>query len=327
MNTDKRVTMKDIAKATGITVNSVSRALRDCDDISVDTKERVRKAAEKLGYVRDTLAESLRSGSTQTIALILGDIANPVFAIQVKKIQSVVSEFNYSLIIYNTDEKTENEKEAILNAYSKRVDGIIICPVADTLDNMLLLKKIGIPFVLLGRCFDEFVADAVISDEVKAGEIATQHLIEQGHRDILYFGTPINNTSAKGRLKGYYNAYKKAGLDINNNLVCCMDAINSSCRQTLSAFLNTKENFTAAVVFSDLIAYELLYEFKRLNLQIPIVSFDNIQSQIKYPFCFPSVGNYQIQGGVAADLLLKKLRGEILKPTVITLDVFLANDN
>lgn len=322
----KRVTMKDIAQHTGLTVNSVSRALRDCDDISETTKKLVREMADKLGYVRDTLAESLRSGSTRTIAVIMGDIANPVFSLQIKSIERIANKADYSVIIYNTDENPRQERNAIMNAYSKRVDGILICPVGSDLDNVKLLEKIGIPYVLLGRRFAGFQADAVVWDEVKAGSIATQYLIERGHTNILYFGSPTNISSASERLEGYRMAHEQAGLPVNELLIHFVKSINSPCTKELSAFLRSgPPPFTAAVIFSDMMAFEVLYEFKRHGIRIPIVAFDNIQSKIRCSSPFPSVASQQTHGEVAMNLLFQKLHGEIEEPTEIVLDVFLAN--
>jgi LacI family transcriptional regulator len=149
----KRVTLKDIAAKTGFTINTVSRALKDKSDISLETKELIRQVAMDLHYVGDVAASALRSGTTKTIAVIIGDISNPFFGDLVHKIELAAKDFGYSIIIFNTSENSQLEYNAILSAYSKRVDGIIICPVQETIDNIRLLEQLFIPFVLVGRYF------------------------------------------------------------------------------------------------------------------------------------------------------------------------------
>lgn len=177
------VTLKDIAAKTGYSVNTVSRALRDKDDIAVETREMIQRTAREMGHVSNTLAASLRLGYTNTMAVILGDISNPHFSIMMKEIEGYAWKAGYTSILFNTNENEELELAAIQSALNKNVDGIIICPAQKTPDNLIYLKESGVPFVLIGRR-DEAYSYVVCNDEL-GGFQATKELLAAGHRDIL----------------------------------------------------------------------------------------------------------------------------------------------
>lgn len=325
-NQSRRITLKDVAEKTGYSINTVSRALSEKKDIAELTREYIQKEAEKLGYIRDTVAGSMRSGMTNTIALILGDISNPFFSIQVKEIEQSASNYGYNIVIYNTDENTEQERCAIMSAYSKRVDGIIICPVQKNLDNMNLLKSIRIPFVLIGRDFENFSADSVVWDDEKAGDLATTYMIEQGHRMILYIGGPLYISSAKERLQGYINAHKRVKLEPMDGLIRQTDTMTGSCMKEVKQVIKEKRKFTAIVTFSDLMAYEALRTVKEVRYKelatIPVIGIDDIQSKIMLPITIPSIGCVDGEGIYKAmDLLVRKIQNGSEKTKRIVLDV------
>lgn len=144
----RNATLKDIAEKTGFSINTVSRALRDMDDISEATKKKIRKASKELGHVENSIAQSLRLGYTNTIAVIIGDVSNPFFAIQMKEVETYARRAGYNTFLINTNEDEQQEEIAIKSALNQMVAGIIICPTQKSDKNILFLKKSGIPFVL-----------------------------------------------------------------------------------------------------------------------------------------------------------------------------------
>ena len=132
----KKVTLKDIANELGVTVGTVSHVLNGINDISEPTRLRVLETAERLGYVSNNAAVSLRSGRTRTVAVIVPDVSNPHIAHQVKLIEERLREARYSVIILNTGEDEASEKEAILTACGKQVDGILLCPTQKSKRNL-----------------------------------------------------------------------------------------------------------------------------------------------------------------------------------------------
>src|SRR5690554_2646292 len=163
-----RVTLKTIAEATGYSINTVSRALKNKKDISKESRRYIQETAQSLGYVTNAVASALRSGKTGTIAVILGDISNPHFSIMVKEIEEAAHEHGYNIIVINTNEDVERERAAILSAMSKQVDGVILCPTQKSAKNLELMAD-TIPFVVIGRRFTDIETDYVIIDDCKAG--------------------------------------------------------------------------------------------------------------------------------------------------------------
>lgn len=290
----RRVTLKDIAEKTGYTVNTVSRALNDKSDISQAAKRRIRETADRLGYIGDSLAGSLRSGKTKTIAVVLSDISNPHLAHQVKLIELAAAQYGYNTIILNTDENPQYERRAIISAYEKRVDGILICPVQQTEDNMIFLRAAGIPFVLIGRYFESFEADAVLSDDVKAGRLAAEHLLGRGFRKILFLSAPHYISSARERLVGYQKAHAQAGLSADGALIRCAEVKTGGGKAAIEGIFEEGLDFDAIIAFSDMLAFEIkraLAElFKDKAEDIPVIGFDCVQAHLPLPFRFTSVG-------------------------------------
>lgn len=323
------VTLKDISAATGYSVNTVSRALRDKDDIAPETREKIQKIAQELGHVSNTLAASLRLGYTKTIAVILGDISNPHFAIMMKEIESHAWQSGYTSILYNTNEDEAMEMAAIQSALNKNVDGIIICPTQKTRRNLIYLKKSGVPFVLIGRR-DEAYSYVVCNDEL-GGYQAAQALLAAGHRDILLLHGATYISSAKERLEGYCRAYREAGLTVNEDLIREVPVMSYGCEKVLTALEEEGQVYTAIFAFSDMLAWEawcsLLKQGKEIPKDCSIIGFDHIESRLGLPLGLTSISSYKGRMSVAAvDILMSQITGCEEKKQVV-IDTSLAKGN
>jgi len=319
-----RVTLKDIALRTGYTTNTISRALKDRDDIGLETRKRIQEIAREMGYIGDSIAGALRSGLTSTIAVILGDISNPHFAIIVREIEASARKHHYSTIILNTDEDSQIELEAIRLALGRKVDGIIICPTQKSEDNVLFLMKQRLPFVLIGRHFPGLEAESVVCDDVNGGRMATEHLIERGHRRILFLNGPSHISSAVERLQGYRAALESAGIAYDESLVREIPIVAGDCRPIIYRIVDEKVKFTAALAFSDLIAWEAMYALQKRGLENPrdyaIVGFDNIQSKYFFPFPLSSIGSSKsTMARRAFNLLLRRMKAETELPCTMNI--------
>jgi LacI family transcriptional regulator len=327
----KKVTLQDIAFKTGFTKNTVSRALRNKPEISEVTRRLINDTAKEMGYITNTIAGSLRSGVTKTIAIILGDISNPHFGIMAKEVESTARRHFYNTFIINTDENYQLEEQAIYSALSKNVDGIIICPTQQNIEDIHLLKKKGIPFVLWGRHFEnEPETDYVICNDLMGGYLATRHLIERGHRDILCLIGPSYISSARERLAGYKKALEENKINYNPLLTREISVTAGDCRQVVKKALEDKVNFSAIFAFSDMIAWEAVYTLNRNRLDVPkdiaVVGFDNIQSRMFLPLPLTSISpSKKKMARRAVDILLKKMNGsstdqyfhDVIEPTLV----------
>jgi len=282
-----RTKLKDIAERTGYSINTVSRALRNKDDIGAETRQYIKRVSREMGYIPNTIARSLRSNSTKTIAVVLGDISNPYFGIVVKGVENKAKERGYHVLIANTDECYDNEHEAVKTLAGKHVDGMIILPVQTDYAYTYLLQDLDIPFVFLGRYFKNLPTSYVVSDDVKGGYLATKHLIEKGHEKILVITGPSHLSCAHERLQGYIQAMGEANLEISPSMICRLSSIRGS--ECYSAFLSLlkKREFTAVFAFSDFLAFQVLYTLEEVGIRCPesvaVVGYDNVQKHLIVP--------------------------------------------
>ena len=315
MGRNKTVTLRDIAEATGFSINTVSHALKDKTDISKQTRALIQKTAQKMGYIGNASASFLRSGISKTIAIILGDISNPHFSIMVREIEAYIRELGYTPFILNTEENEKNEYKAILSAAQKNVDGIILCPVQKSRDNIRFLQKTGIPFVLIGRRFADEDADYVVCDDENGGYIAAKYLLELGHQDILFLNAPLHISSAAERLDGYKRAFDEAGAVYRPELVYSGSSQAGGWGDVLSEALKQHPSVTAVLAFSDLIAWESILALKNMGLRvtgdISVMGFDDIQSRFRFPVLLTTVSSSKrTMATAAAELLLQKIQEE-----------------
>lgn len=317
-NVSNRVTMKDIALKTGFTVNTVSRALKSNDEISEATRELICKTAKEMGYIGDSIAGSLRSGETRTIAVIVGDISNPLFSIMVKEIEIYLRKNNYDTFVMNTEEKYDIEEKAIYSALSKKVDGIILCPTQKSDEDIKFLQNSGIPFVLMGRRSINTSTDYVVWNDVYGGYLATRHLIEMGHKRILLLNGPTCTSSANERFEGYKKALLESKIELSDELIIEIDVTSHESSKVIKKLINNGISFTAIFAFSDFIAWEAIYTLNSLGYNVPkdfsVVGFDNIQSKLFFPIPLTTIDTQKTRTAQkVVDILLKKINGNYNK--------------
>lgn len=305
-----KVRLSDIAKATGFSINTVSHALKDKPDISAMTKELIRQKAWELGYIADTVAGSLRSGRSHTIAVILGDMANPHFGLWVREIETKAFSQGYSTLIMNTDEDEAVEKEAIRTAVGKRIDGLILCPTQLSTANIDLLKKTHVPYVLIGRRFAQDTSPSVVPDDFESGRLAARYLLDRGCRRILMLGGPPRISSARDREAGFCQAHRDCGLDCPPQFRRQSGIKSGQVRAVLAQVLADKLPFDAIVAFSDLMALEamaILQELSPEQADLPVVGFDDILSGLAMPVSLASVTAVESVAERALVLLMRQL--------------------
>jgi len=308
----KGITLADIAKATGYSVNTVSHALHDKPDISVKTKKLIVKTAEEMGYIANTSASALRSGKSRSIAIIVGDIANPHFSIMIKEMERRLREYHYNSLVLNTEEDEDLEKAAIVSAISKNVDGIIICPVQKSRNNLEFLKKCGVPYLFIGRYFQCDDSGYAVCDDFNGGYVAAQHLLELNHRKLLFINAPLYISSAHLRLEGV----KKAILDAGKGSAVLKTAqiAPTDCAGDIKQILKKNADCTGIICFSDMIAMQVCHFLKQLGKNVPddvsVIGFDNIVSKMLFPLLLTSVTSSKTSmSTTAVDTLMDVIEG------------------
>jgi len=279
----KRVTLSDIAKELNVSVNTVSHALNNKKDISEALKQKIREKADELGYIPNSVAGSMRSGRSKCLSVIVGDIANPHFSILIKEIETAAHAKGYTVFVLNTSEDEVLERQAIVTSLSKGVDGIILCPVQKTDENIRFLQDSNLPFTLIGRYFENIDTNFVVCDDKNGGYLAASYLLDKGHENIAIFMAPEYISSSRERMEGIRTAFEERGKTVSAKDVLTVSPSTAE-DEVLSLPKNNK--YTAAICFSDLLALSVLSEAER---ELEIVSFDNIRSKFIMPLSFKSI--------------------------------------
>ncbi|MGB9856490.1 MAG: LacI family DNA-binding transcriptional regulator, partial [Caldisericum exile] len=217
-------------------------------------------------------------GKTKKVGVIITTVLNPFYAAVVSGIERVLTANGYTLILYNSNEDPRKEREALLILRQQRVDGIIFAPIEYESQNVKYLIDSKIPFVLVARRTLEEDTSFVIADDFKVGKIGTEHLIEKGHRRILFLNS-WKNSSAKFRLEGYKSALREAGFLINPKLIYSIKP-DTDLKKLISEIFSSKSRPTAIFCFCDSIALEVMKVVKEEGLKIPddvaILGCDNL---------------------------------------------------
>lgn len=320
-----RVTLTDVAKATGFTTNTVSRALKDKPDISVQTREYIQQVAREMGYVRNYIASSLRSGRTRTIALITGSMTNPFNAILADLIQREAFRLGYTLMILCFQDNPELEDTMVEMALFRQVDGILILPWSADSPALTLLRDSRVPYVLLNRHVDSGQDDFIVFDEEQGGWLAANHLIEAGHRRLAMLSHSDVVFATEARYRGFRRACSEAGIGEEDVAF----ALARENREVIRQLQDWKQQgFTGIFSFCDVEAWSEITLLEREGLRVPedlaIVGFDNILGYLDFPRPICSVDcDFQEEAVLAVDLLRKRIHDPSLPPQQIVLPVSL----
>lgn len=322
----KYITLKMVAERAEVSVNTASRAINNKPDVNEETKKKVLKVAQELGYVRNATAVALRTRKTGTIGVVIADNRNPFYAEVLNGMEVAASGKNYHIILANTQRDYKKEEEAINLLLAKRVDGLLITPVQDRDDDIKNLIEANIPFVVVGRDFENIEVDAVYNDEIKGGFLATENLIKKGHKSIALINGFLHKSPAKGRLEGYKNALKKYGILFDDALVTVGDIDVKDGYERTKQLLEKGLNFTAIFAYNDMMAFGAMQAIREKGLRIPqdigLVGYDDI------PFCSlmnPALTTIRLKkqdlGTESVKLVLSRINGNRKKVKKIMLDV------
>ncbi len=273
-------TIKDVAKLAGVSVSTVSRALSGRTFVEEETKQKVLEAVQELNYKPNIIAKGLREGKFCTIALIVPDINSLFYPALMKNIEKEAAEKGYSLILCNTNNSVEKEKQAVEMLSSRGVAGIICMSVEDDIRNLLTFQKeTNIPVVLINRCSEGNLGTVSIDDE-HGGYLMTKLLLEKGHRKIAGMFGSFEKRRFRERYNGCKRAMEEFGItDYKRYFVYDVDTIDEACQRTIE-ILKRKERPTAFFATIDMMTIGIYSGISQCNLQIPndisVVGFDDI---------------------------------------------------
>jgi DNA-binding LacI/PurR family transcriptional regulator len=278
------VTIKDIAKALGLSTSTVSRALRDSYEISPETKKLVLECAEKLNYRPNPIALSLKERKTRSLGVVVCEIANSFFSQIINGIESVAYDKGYNVIISQSHESYEREVIDLQYLSSRGVDGLIISVSTETsnYDHIKNLHERGLPIVLFDRIAADINTHTVIVDNFKGAYEATEHLIQNGYTKIAAISNSEFLSITSERLAGYKEALNANGIKINNDYIkhCFYGGmVFSEVEESINQLMTLKQKPEAVVTLSDKLTTGSLKTFKRRGMKVPddmaIVGFSN----------------------------------------------------
>ncbi len=317
----KRVLLQDIASATGYTVNTISHALQDKKDIAEATRVYIKKVADEMGYVRNNIASSLRSGTSRTLAVIVKEASNPFYAIMIDTIHDVAEKNGYTVIVFCTRDMQAQERKAVIIAIGRQVDGVLLFPSAKSEENLALLRRNGIPFVLVSRHMKNPDYDTVICDEEEGGYLAGTHLIKAGHRKLAFFYIFDVLFSSEQRIHGFLRATREAGIPDDDVHFYQY----KSDRETVAQIKRWKAGgITGIFAFCDIEAWKFIscLQMSGLEQAFSLIGFDNIQGSIGFPSPLCSIdGSLQRLPEIAISILIDRIRGDQSPPKAVVLPV------
>jgi len=304
----------DVNVKAEVSVNTASRAINNKPDINEETKKRVLKVAQELGYVRNATAVALRTKKTGTIGVVIADNRNPFYAEVLNGIEEAAREKNYHIILVNTQRDYQKEEEAINLLLAKRVDGLLIAPVQDRDDDIRNLIMANFPFVIVGRDFENIEMDAVYNDEIKGGFLVTEYLFTKGHKRIAFINGFLHKSPAQGRLEGYKKALKEYGIPFDDALVSVGDIDVEDGYERTKQMMKENLDFTAIFAYNDMMAFGAMQAIKEKGLRIPedigLVGYDDISfSSLMNPSLTTIRLKKQDLGIESVELLLSRING------------------
>ena len=327
------VRMKDVARDLNVSVVTVSKALRDQSDISPSTKRRILKRARELNYQPNWIARSLVSGRTHTVGLVVPDLMYSFFAEVAKGLSEKLRPSGYQVVISISEENPGLEREEVDLLLARRVDGLILAsaqpPTSPGLFRAIEDRKV--PYVLIDRKIVGLKANYVGVDDVRVGEMATEHLISCGCRTIAHISGPKIGT-AVGRLEGYRKALARHNRSVPASLTVMGGAEDDGGYRAMRRLLALKHFPDGVFCFNDPVAAGAVQAILEEGLKVPqdiaLVGVGNVHysDQLRVPLSTVDQSSSQV-GRNAAELLLrlieKRTRGTraiLLPPQLIVRD-------
>jgi LacI family transcriptional regulator len=312
------VTIQDVAARAGVSAMTVSRVLNKSLRVAPETRRRVEQVVQELGYVPNALASGLQKGRTSTIALIVSDITNPFFTMIVRGVEDTAQRNGYTVIIGNSDESAEKERQYVTALLSKRIDGLLIAPASNASRTTLeAVSRQRIPFVLVDRDVEGVASDTVIGDNIGGARTLTHHLLSHGHRRIALINGQRDVATARDRQRGYEQALRDYQLAPDPALIVesHYDRDGGFRAMQYLLALPAEQRPTAVFAANNFLAVGVIEALRAARLTIPddmkLVAFDDIElvSAI-YPFLTVMAQPVRSFGTIAAQFLFERLGGD-----------------
>ncbi|QHT65506.1 LacI family transcriptional regulator [Rhodocytophaga rosea] len=310
------VTIKDIARALGLSTSTVSRALRGSYEISADTKQLVLEYAEKMNYQPNPIAKSLKENRSWAIGVIVPEIANNFFSQTINGIDATAYKRGYHVVITQSHESVEREVANVHNLVARRVDGLLVSLSMQTSDiaHFKSLQERGLPIVFFDRISEDISTFKVKANNYKGAYLATRHLIETGCRRIAHLTTASCLSITRERLEGYKAALSDCHIDYHEDYVKYFND-QSDVEQVATDLISMPEKPDAIFSASDRLTTACIAAIQKAGLQVPddiaLVGFTNLHvAEFLNPALTAVTQPAYEMGQIATELLIKLIESK-----------------
>lgn len=323
--TTGRATIKDVARAAGVSVTTVSHVFNETRPVAPETERRVRAAIEELGYHPSSLARALRGERTGTIGMLVTSSTNPFFAQVIKGVEEQCFERGYSLVLGNTGDDRSRLAAHLSTLLEKRIDGLVVLTTNAEprfFDDLQALRSL--PLVAIDT--DEREGVTVVNDDSRlGGALAAEHLLSRGFRRIGVLAGPEAHPRAKRRLQGFAEALKKAGAPLDKALLQrCDMSLSGGDRAMRQLLASQPEPPEAIFCMNDLVAIGALHALDEAGIEVPgqvsLIGYDDIEMAA---YCRPPLTTVRQptgdMGRRAADSLIGQIEKGLHEGDAITL--------
>jgi LacI family transcriptional regulator len=331
----KTTTLKEIATMLGISITTVSKALKNYPDVSPKTKTAVLDLAEKLNFTPNSFAVNLRTKESKTIGLIVPEVVHHFFSNIIKGVIEEADKNGYLVIILQSNESLELEKKQVELLFNKRVDGILMSLSNDSNDDIHLKNIIsrGIPFVQFDKISKLLPSSKIIINDQKAASDAVQHLIDNGCKKIAHIRGPENPQNSIDRFLGYKKTLEKNGISFDSKLVYTCESVTfEEGFEFAKQIVKDHPDIDGIFAITDLVAVGVLSYLNESNIAVPgeiaLIGFSNwFMAQVMSPK-LSTIDQPSYDMGVAAfSLLLEEMicrkDGSVFTPRIIELETSL----
>ncbi|MBL8153755.1 MAG: LacI family DNA-binding transcriptional regulator [Anaerolineae bacterium] len=321
----RNVTLKDVAAYAGVSVTTVSNVVRNWPYVSPAMRDHVQRAIDALGYSPHLVAQGLRTGQTQALAFIVPDLSNPYFAEIVSAAEDAAQTYGYILLVFNSHEDADREAACIQRATSRSADGLLITHSLQTRWSEALSNNVDIPIVAVDRIPEHDQHPVCAVDNFRAGQLATSHLLELGHRRIAHIAGPKRIRTAQDRSNGYLQIVDEQGMEYRR-IVYSDDTWGPGAGyHCMMELLNDGNRPTAVFTSNDRMAIGALHALYDRGLRVPddisIVGLDDIEvSAHLTPPLTTMRQPLDRLAGAAVEMLLRLIRGETLGQRIVLLE-------
>ena len=317
-----RPTMRDVARAAGVSAMTVSRVVNGEPTVLPETVARVERAIRRLGYERNEAARRLRKKGqpTQTIGLLVDDLANPFFAALAAAVEDAARQRNYVVLIGSSNDSLRREREVVSAFCARQVDGLIVVPVQG--NHRFLKDQLarGVKVVCVDRPADGLHVDKVLVDNRTGARTAVRHLLDQGHRRIGYLGDREDIWTIQERYAGYRDAFREFGTEPDPGLVRHGPRSRAAAARLASTMLGQADPPTALFTTTDLITMGAIDALQGQADRVALIGFDEFALADKLSPPVTVVAQDPVAlGATAAQLLFARIAGDTSPPREIIL--------